>query len=472
MQQGLSRARDWIILRSDHITLIACVAIIVLFSFGLVRLALDGHPLSVIDEHIHFDYAVRIAQGELPWLGALLGPELLDEWACGVGHEGGGLPYPCGDPRLSVDDIPSGKYSSGYAHYPTYFLGAAAANAIWIWLTGASDPLAAYRTFSAITLILGVVSCAVFGWLVGLRTWRLVAATFIPVAASMIVFAATIVNPSSTAILAGSLIAGTGILWMQRGRGFIWLALSAAFGAVIAVTDSLAIGGFGFAMLIALIAPRLGWAMGDVWRPRWWQLGTLIAISVAPIVLWGQYIRATATVPNSTLYGFIPVSGKKDILIGATQELAALHTPWRETGGIWSDPSGFVPSLLNAVSLGIPLWITVLVIGAIVVALGAVSFGRPIRGVRRPVDAPRRAFDPIVLLAIGTLATLVLYPPALRISNWVTFGFNFGIVERYSNTLAPLLVLLALLLLPRTWYARALAITGSLGAIGVVAAGF
>lgn len=466
--------RDWVIRRSGAVTLVVCLVVITLFSIGLVRLAVDGHPLSVIDEHIHFDYAVRISHGELPWQGALLGPELLHEWACGVGHEGGGLPYPCGDPQLTVHDIPSGVLSSGYAHYPTYFLGAAATESVWALLTGASNPLSAYRVFSAIVMILGVVSCAVFGWLVGLRTWRLIAATVVPVAASMIVFTGTIVNPSSTAVLAGSLIAGTGILWMQRGRGFVWLALAAAFGAAIAVTDSLAIGGFGFAILVALLAPRLGWQVGGVWRPRWWQLAVLIAITVAPIVIWGQYIRATATVPSSALYGFIPQAGRRDIIIGAGQELAALHTPWRETGGIWSDPSAFVPSILNAFSSGIPLWITVLVIGAIVIALGRMWITRtdPEAEASSAVEYRQRLLDPIVLLAIGTVATLVLYPPALRVSNWLTFGFNFGIVERYSNTFAPLLVLLALLLLQRGWYARVLAIIGSIGAIGVVAAGF
>ncbi|MFC9559094.1 hypothetical protein [Agromyces sp. NPDC056965] len=465
----------WMVRRADLITLVTCIGIITLFSVGLLRLALDGHPLSVIDEHIHFDYAVRVSQGELPWRGAVLGPQLLHEWACGVGHEGGGLPYACGDPRLSIDDIPSGKLSSGYGHYPTFFLGAAATEAVLAWTTGLSDPLTAFRVFSALTMILGVVSCAIFGWLIGLRTWGLIAATVVPVAASMIVFAGTIVNPSSTAILTGSLIAGTGILWMQRGRGFVWLALAAAFSAMIAVTDSLAVGGFGLAMLIAIVGPRFGLVADEVWRPKWWQLLVLIAVTVAPIVAWGQYIRVTATVPNSALYGFIPPAGRKDILIGAAQELATLHTPWRETGGIWADPVGLVPRLLNGVSFGIPLWITVLVIGGLVMAVGRrwLEFSRS----KRPdlTDDVKRGrvslMDPTLLLAVGTLMTLVLYPPALRISNWITFGFNFGVVDRYSNNLAPLLVLLALLLLKNSWYARILAILGSVGAIGVVAAG-
>ncbi|TYL52525.1 hypothetical protein [Agromyces mariniharenae] len=466
------KVRSWI--RSIPFALVGGILFVFVFGFGLVNISQDGHSLSVIDEHIHFDTAVRAEQGVIPWRGMLLGPELVDEWACGVGHEGGGLPYPCGDDRLGPESIPSGKYSTGYAHYPTYFFGAAAFHGFWQAVTGSDDPLDAYRAYSAFTLILGVVACAVFAWLLGLRGARFLAATAVPVASSMIVFTGTIVNPSSTAILAGALIGGTGLLWMQRGRGFTWFALAVAFSAAIAVTDSLAAGGFALAMVAVLVGRRFGWDPAPDWRPRWWQVGVLAAIILAPVIVWGRIIAARATIPDEALYDFIPPSGVRDILIGATKELALLHTPWRETGGIRTAPTGFIANVVHAFSEGAPVWITVLVFGSMVLVLAFTVrrlFGRR-PATQLPSGLGEQTSTTIRLLAIGTLATIVLYPPALRISNWLTFGFDFPIVERYSNALAPLLVLLLVMLIPNRAFVIPLTVIGVITAIGTVAAGF
>lgn len=466
------KVRSWV--RSIPFALVGAVLFVIVFSVGLVNVSQDGHSLSVIDEHIHFDTAVRAEQGVIPWRGMLLGPELVNEWACGVGHEGGGLPYPCGDERLGPDAIPSGKYSTGYAHYPTYFFAAAAFHPVWQALTGSEDQLDAFRAFSAVTLILGVIACTVFAWLLGLRGARLVAATALPVASSMIVFTGTIVNPSSTAILAGALIGGTGLLWMTRGRGFLWFALAVALSASIAVTDSLPAGGFALAMVAVLVGRRFGWDPVPHWRPRWWQVVIVASIILAPVIVWGRVISARATVPDDVLYGFLPPSGIRDILVGATKEFALLHTPWRETGGIRSEPIGLVTKVVHAFSEGAPVWITVLILGSMVLVL-AFTIRQLFN--RQPVSHPpsgvgERSSGAVRLLAIGTIATLVLYPPALRISNWITFGFDFPIVERYSNALAPLLVFLLLMLIPNRAFVIPLAAVGVVTAVGTVAAGF
>lgn len=474
MGQTMTRSgkvRSWI--RSIPVALIGTILFVTVFSVGLIKISQDGHSLSVIDEHIHFDTAVRAEQGVIPWRGMLLGPELVNEWACGVGHEGGGLPYPCGDERLGPEAIPSGKYSTGYAHYPTYFFAAAAFHPIWQALTGSDDRLDAFRAFSAMTLILGVIACTVFAWLLGLRGGRLVAAAALPVASSMVVFTGTIVNPSSTAVLAGALIGGTGLLWMTRGRGFLWFALAVSLSASIAVTDSLPAGGFALAMTAVLVGRRFGWDPVPHWRPRWWQLGVVGAIILAPVVIWGRIISARATIPDDVLYGFLPPSGLRDVLVGATKELALLHTPWRETGGIRSAPTGFVTQVLHAFSEGAPVWITVLIIGSIV--LVAAFTIRPLLS-RHQFSIPSGGIgeytsESVRLVAIGTIATLVLYPPVLRISNWITFGFDFPIVDRYSNSLAPLLVLVLLMLIPNRAFVIPVAAIGVLTAVGTVAAG-
>lgn len=460
-------------------TLVVLFAFVASFSYGLVALSQDAHPLSVVDEHIHFDTAVLATQGEIPWRGAHLGDAVVQEWACGVGHEGGALAYPCGDPRIDAAALPSGKYTTGYGHYPTYFFAAAGFASILHSITGSTDLLDAFRAFSAATMIIGVVLCAVFAWALGLRGAALIAATTLPVAASMVVFTGTIVNPSSTSVLAGALIGGTALLWMRRGHGFLWLAIAVGLCSWIAVTSSLPAGGVLIAMLIVLVGKHLGLRVTPVWNPRWWQFAVLWVLVLLPIVVWGRVIAARATVPDSELYGFLPPSGRKDILINAFGELVLLHTPWRATNGIYARPEGTLESALSKISVGTPVWITVMVFGAIVtVAFLQARSAWQIRRVQTLAIGPggtKPGFEVSSsgLLAVGMIATVVLYPPALRVSNWITFGFDFPIVDRYSNAFTAAIILAVLVWFPKN---RAALITaaavGFVTAVGTVAAGF
>jgi hypothetical protein len=445
---------------------------VILFAYCLLSLSQDRHPMSVVDEHIHFDTAARATHGEIPWRGALLSQDLIDEWACGVGHEAGALAYPCGDDRLTAESIPSGQYTTGYIHYPTYFFAAAAFQKAWAWATGNTDLIDGYRAFSAATLIAGVIASAVMAWLLRMRGAALLAVTAMPVAASLLVFSGTIVNPASISILTGALIAGTGLLWVRRNRGFVWFALAVAFGSAIAVTASLPAGGFLIAMLVVMTAQRVRRPFGGSWRPRWWHFAITAAIVLIPVVVWGRIISATATISNAELYGFAQTAGRVDIVVAAIRELAALHSPWVETGGIRHWPEGLLPRALHAFSQGIPIWLTVIVFGAIVLAT-AVAL-RPARAPHKDFAAtPRTArLTPTELIAIATVVTIVLYPPALRVSNWLNFGFDFPIVDRYSIAFAPLLVMALLLTTRVRGLTTSLAVVAAISGLGVVAAGW
>lgn len=455
---------------------------IVIFSMSLFNISQMSHSLSVVDEHIHFDTAARATHGEIPWRGALLGQELIDEWSCGVSHEGGAMPYPCGDPRNTADAIPSGKYTTGYIHYPTYFFGAAGFQKVWAATTGDDSLLNGFRAFSALVLTLGVIACGVMAWLLRLRGPALVAAVTIPVAASSLVYSGTIVNPTSMSGLTGALIAGTGLLWMRRGRGFVWFAVAVAFGSLVAVTSSLPAGGFLLAMLVVLIGHRAKWIEQRTWKPRWWQFGLTALIVLAPIVVWGRIISATATISNSVLYSFATPASRQDVVVGAVRELASLHTPWLESGAIRQTVEGLVARTAHSVSLGVPLWLSVIVFGAtVILALIELQRWRAARfdglgvddatyGVASPPD---HAYGAMALVAGATVVTVILYPPALRIANWLNFGFDFPIVDRYSLAFAPLLVLALLLLLQKVrGIPTVLAAVGIVSALGVVAAGW
>lgn len=454
---------------------VLAAAIAALFAIGLFTISQDGHQLSVVDEHIHFDAAAVATQGEVPYRGSILSDALVQEWACGVGHEGGGTSVPCGDPSLDASAIPSGKYSTAYIHYPTYFFLAARFQPVWEAVTGEPGLLSAFRAFSALCLTLGVLASGAAAWILGMRGSRLIAATFLPVATSMIVVLGVIVNPGSTAVLTGALVAGTGLLWVRRDRGFLWFALAAAVSSGVAVTSSLPLGGFLIAMFVILIVRRFRPGFVPDWNPRWWHLITTALIVLIPVVVWGRVIAARATIPNSELYGFLAPVGRKGILVGATREITTLHTPWRETNGIHAQTDVFPAQLVNAFSGGAPTWITAIIFGGLLVAsLGLLRRSAPVGGDVAPLTTtrPDAYLTGTHLVAAGTLATIVLYPPALRISNWLNFGFDFPIVERYSIAFAPLLAFLVLLLIRNTAMTRVLAVTGAVAAVGTVAGAF
>ncbi|GAB3311284.1 hypothetical protein EK0264_10655 [Epidermidibacterium keratini] len=478
------------------LTVVVFALFTAVFSQGLMANAQDGHPLSLVDEHIHFDTVVKATRGDIPYRGQLLGQEVVEEWACGVGHQGGPTSVPCGDPNLSAESLPSGKYTSGYGHYPTYFFLAAWFQPLWASVTGDDDLLNGYRAFSAILMILGVLAAGLFAWLLGLRGSRLLAAVAVPVASSQTVLNGIIVNPGASAVLCGVLIAGTGLLWVQRDRGFVWFALAVTVAAVTAVTNSLPAGGFLIAMLVVLLGRRRWPRFAEGWRPRWWQLIMTAAIMLVPVVVWGRFIAARATVANDVLYGWLPEAGGRDITVGATQELFALHTPWRETDGITSRTSNFFASELNAISLAAPVWITVLVFGGLVALLWRAAHGRARTALSAPsadpvqtadshvaaeatvitavgssprLPASARSVSGLDLVVLGSLLTVVAYPPAMRISQWLNFGINHGIVDRYSTALAPILVFVLLVLIGNRTFSRALAVVGMLTALGTVA---
>jgi len=444
LKAAWERLRAWSVRHGATVSLVASVVLVAYFAVSVIHFALDGHPLSYLDEHVHFDTALKLHAGELSYRGALVGQGVVQEWACGVGHQAGPPLHGCDHPELSASSLPSGKYTSGYIHYPTYFVLAE----LFRWpidlLPGDRSALDVYRLFSALCMILGVIAGGAAAYALGIRRVGLIAAVTVPVAASTIMVMGGIVNPNSLGVLCGALIAGTGIAWIRRGRGFVWFASAAAFGSSVAVVCSLPVGGFLLAMLVTLVARRFGWRVTyEQWRPRWSQLGALAALVLAPVVLWGRYIAATATVSNAQVYGAYPFRGWSTLLIGVSAELGALHTPWTDWDMAMATSPDLAAQLMRAVATGWPVAITALIFGGLVFTVLRSNFDER---TRFPHTAfTRRNLNPVHLLAIGTLAALILYPAAMRFSNVLTFGIDIGIVARYSIAFGPVLVILLLL---------------------------
>ncbi|WP_394551190.1 hypothetical protein ACDF64_10890 [Agromyces sp. MMS24-JH15] len=446
----------------DLVSAIVAALVVIFYGISLGILAIDGHPMSWLDEHVHFDTAVKMHEGTLSNQGALYEQEVIDEWTCGVGHQAGALPYGCGDARLDSSDIPSGTYTTGYIHYPTYFVVAEAFRAI----IGTHGPygIDTYRLFSALLMTLGVAACGAFAWLLGHRRLGLIAAVAVPSAATSMSVMGVMVTPNSTALLAGALVAGTGLLWIKRGKGFVWLALAAAFASVNAVIDSLPVAAFLFLIAWELILGRRRRveSPGPRLQAKWWQLVVLIAIVVLPVFLWGRYIAATATRTAAEVYGPYQMSSWRNVALGAVQEAAALHTPWTDWAAGMVAGQGFFSILVRYAAAGMPATVTIIVFGALACALLRIDFsGR----------APRTAapWTTQHITALGAVIAVVAYPVALRISNALNYGVDYPVVARYSIAFAPLLVLLLLGLAPSRGFRILLIVVGLIGTLGAVA---
>lgn len=441
--------------RTDQLVGVVLVTTFVVLLLGLWREAGADRPMSIVDEHVHLDTHAAVHRRTYPHRGSLMGPEVVDEWACGVGHEGGSTAVPCGDPTLGPGSLPSGQYTSGYIHYPTYFVAAEVfregVGAVGLrpgWVT-------AYRHFATVMTLLGVVACFAVARSLGLWGSALVAATFAPVASASILLYGVIANPTSSAVLTGALIAGAGLRWALAGRGFWWLVAATALAAATAVTQSLPAGVFMVAAVLVIVLRRRGWTVDGPWVPRWWHVGVLAVVVVAPVLVYGHHIESSASRSDHDLYAFASYDGPEDVVAGGVWELSILHSPWHENVSLVSD-GNLLQVLARSAVQGLPAWTTLLVIGLLVLVAVA-----GLRSGPRAVTVPG-------LLAIGAFVVLQLYPPALRLSNALNAGIDYPVVARYSIGLAPVLVLLAVLVRPGgRWPVRVLALLATASVVGI-----
>ncbi len=404
--------------------------------------------MSAVDEHVHLDTHVRVHEGGYPHRGSVMTMDVVREWACGVGHEAGAAMAPCDHPDLGPNSLPSGIYSTGYIHYPTYFVVAEAYRSLEDSLADPDSWVDTYRRYAAMVTLAGLLVCLAGAWSLGLRRAALAAGALGPSATAGILLYGTIANPQSAAVLAGALIAWSGLRWMLTGRGFWWLAAATAFASLVAVTHSLPAGAFMLAIIAALILRRAGWRVAGRWDPRWWQLGVLTVIVVAPVIVFGWWISAQATISNEELYAFAALDSWHTVAAGAVEELSTLHSPWYATGSLGIGADGTLTQrLVRSGVQGLPLWQTLAVFAVVVTV--SVRLVTDVHLARRSTDRVATVEPPVVsptaLLTFCTLVGLLVYPVLLRVSNAVNVGFDFPVVARYSIGFAPLLMWVVLL---------------------------
>lgn len=429
------------------------------FFLGVRHLAQSGAPLFVIDEHVHVDYVAHLWEGKLPYRGVVYASRVVHEAQCGVGLV---APPSAPCPPQQTGGSLAGTYSSEYIHYPTFF---ALASLFVRPPQGPGVDIGGLRVYSSFVFLAGLVSLWVLGLVARLDGARLAAVVSVPAASAIFFLMGGYFNPSSASLIAGALLAAGGLAWLRSPRGFWFFLAATTLASVTAVTSVMPAGAFFLYGLWVYGRRRVRRRREEGWAPTWWQLLSAALVVVVPWYAWGRYIAATATVDNATLYGFAAVTSKGQILRSVAMEAFTLHTPWYAV----PSPEGVTaPGAWHGFALNIqqtlPLIITVLVIGGLVAAVIGLQ-GR-VGAEMADVQGSALAHRDLVGVAGSLLVIFWAYPPVLHLTNALTFGFDYPIVARYSMSFTPLLVVLALLLLPRRGYALALAVSG----LGMLAA--
>lgn len=443
--------------------LLALVAVVAFFG-GVIHLAQAGMPLWVIDEHVHTDYVSHLWDGQLPYRGITYSARVVYESDCGVGLVSASTANCTGQP---LGGPLAGSYSTAYIHYPTYFLLAR------LFISAPSGPgvdIGALRLFSSLVMLAGLASLWLLGLVARLRGAQLAAIVTVPAAAAIFFLMGGYFNPSTSSLALGALIAAGGLAWLRGRHGFWFFLIATALASVTAITSVMPAAAFFLYGLWVYGGRLLRRSRDSDWKPTWWQLA-LVALAVAgPWFVWGRWIAASATVGNGDLYEFglrfAAVKSMGQLARSLAMEAVTLHTPWYPVpiGTLPAAPTTWYTSAGN-VQEAMPTLITLLVIGALVTAVLART-GRAARsttvdglGIDGEVVQSLAGRD-LAGVGAGLLLILWLYPPALHLTNALTFGTDYPIVARYSMAFTPLMVVLALKLVPQRAYAWMLALSG------------
>jgi hypothetical protein len=438
------------------------LAVLALAAFvgGTLHLARAGMPLFVLDEHVHTDYVSHLWDGQLPYRGMTYSAHVVYESDCGVGLVNAPTSSCTGQPLAGPL---AGSYSTAYIHYPTYFLLAR------LFISAPSGPgvdIGALRLFSSFVMLAGLASLWLLGLVARLRGAQLAAIVTVPAAAAIFFLMGGYFNPSSSSLGLGALIAAGGLAWLRGRRGFWFFLIATSLASVTAITSVMPAAAFFLYGLWVYGGRLLRRSRDSDWKPTWWQLA-LVALAVAgPWFVWGRWIAASATVGNGDLYGFAAVKSMGQLARSLAMEAVTLHTPW------YVVPIGTLPAVPTAwytfasnIQESLPPLITVLVFGALVTAV-ITRTSRPTEpmtadglGLDDEVARSRAGRD-LAGVGAGLLLILWLYPPILHLTNALTFGIDYPIVTRYSMAFTPLMVVLALKLVPQRVYAWMLALSG------------
>lgn len=271
----------------------------VMVFFGAVMLLAIGNSgaVSVLDEATHADYAYQITQGDLPYPGSTMDPEILREWSCrGTTTSGARLPPCVGISPAS--SYPAGGQNYNFFHPPLYYaITAVMAEVIDTVRPGPTDFIGNARIVSVLWMWAGMLVMFAAIRRLGLAAWwGVAAAAGIPLIPGL-AGAATMVSNDAPAALSGALA-----LWalarILKDENYGWFlpAVLAGFSAGTKALNGLPFIALG--LLCLLLAVR-AWRSDNRVRARQAAIaGVAIGSAVAIVYLGWSLFQAGRGDPN------------------------------------------------------------------------------------------------------------------------------------------------------------------------------
>lgn len=405
--------------------------------------------ISVYDETTHADFVYQLQQGEIPYAGSVIAPEILNEWSCrGSGAESITKALPPCDSGAPPSAYPARGENYNASHPPLYYaVTAVLAKVVAAIRPGETSLIADARITGILWLWAAMIAMFAGMRKFGFRPWWSVAgAAMIPLIPSFAV-AATTVSNDAPAALGGALA-----IWLlarivrEKKYGFF---LPALFTFLITATKVMSAVPFIGVAAVCLVLAFRHWQKREIAETR--RL-ILTAVSIGAAIgiaylgwTWFQSGRGVPGWDN-------PVSGINTRPIDGSpfdELLTPLFTPFA------SGPlNGFGPTPhFNAAIYG--YWIKFLGYLLMATPLAAIAMSRPGSMGR--------------LIGWVAIGLELIYPHIVEINTLFALNEFFPTVaKRYGITILPLLVVALLYVASRRNAVKTISAVYAFGAVATV----
>lgn len=418
MEKGRSRSK----LRSvaPALAIMASAAVVVSAHVAAYR------PLSPFDEGVHFDYAYKVARGELVHKGETIGQVAMREMSCrSVDLTGLVLP-PCMQGTYSPQDFPNRGYNSADIHTPLYYAASGLVGRV-LHSTGiVESPVTATRLPGILWFGLGLLTVWYLGKEAGVATGPLAVVVTLVAVSPPLVHATATVNNDATALAAGGVLGLLTLRW-ERGAAPLWLlGLAALVGVTLKSTNIIAVVLCAIYLLL-----RRGRGVEEDRKSPWPAIAVLMGSAAAAVLAWTAIHGAMAE----------PV-------------VTPLDRRFEAAGLGLVDFLGPITSLVSPVSYGLPTRevLAGATFGAVGGVLGALMIAASIFPLMRGSLSERRehlsASAGLTILTGGFLFTL---------GYLLLLGEAIGVSPRYGFSLMPALAVAVAAALTSRWAVRGLA---------------
>ena len=233
-----------------------------LAAFGVAAVLVTAHVaayemVSPFDEGVHFDYVVKVLEGDVVTKGERLGQVAMREIACrGVDLEGL-VPPPCEAGRTyKAAAFPNEGYNSADIHPPVYYGITAVIGRALVALGLAPDLFAAGRLVGILWLALGLLATWYLGRELRIPTLPLAVALALVASTPTLLHSSSTITNDSVALLAGAAVVLTMLRW-ESGRGSLWLmSVAAVLAIAIKATNIVIIGVAALYLLLRRPGPE------------------------------------------------------------------------------------------------------------------------------------------------------------------------------------------------------------------------